>query len=138
MDVGGDADEVDDALVLGQDVLVVVGALGVGHDGDLERRGVVADDAADGVLVTVLPRTVLGGGVDALRGLVAQLHVVDPGGDQRLVDRFDELVLPDVLVDEPAVADGAVQDLNLGAIRHPRALGFDVFPVFDHGFLLKM
>ena len=54
-DVGGDADHVHDAFLLGRDVLVVIAPLGVGHDGELQVRRVVAHDAADVLLDAILP-----------------------------------------------------------------------------------
>ena len=44
-----------------------------------------------------------------LGGLVAQLHVVDAGRHARLVHGLDETVLEDVIVDQSAVADRAIQ-----------------------------
>ena len=52
---------------------------------------------------------------------VSHLHVVDAGRDIGLIDRLDEPVFEAVIVDQTAIANGAVQDFKLGAIREPRS-----------------
>ena len=89
VDVGGHADHVDDALVLGQDVGVVISALGVGHDGDFHGRFLVADDAADVLFVGELPQAELVTRVEPLGGLVAEFHVIN-AGLRRPLDRRRE------------------------------------------------
>ena len=121
VDVGGDPDEVEHALRLRQDVLGVVALVGVGHRRQLQGRVVVADDAPDVALDTVLPRSELPGrelraGVD-----VPDLHVVDAALDAGLIDRLDGLVRELVVVHQAAVPDGAVHHLDLGAVRNPMA-----------------
>ncbi len=106
VDVAGHADAVDDALLSGQDVLVVVGALGVGHDRDLHGRGsspTTRRRSSSSQYFQCPNRR----GRRSLGCLVAELHVVDAGGDAALVDRLDELVVEVVVVDQAAVADGA-------------------------------
>ena len=56
----------------------------------------------------------LAGREDLLGRLVADLHVVDAGLDAGVVDGPDEAVLEHVVVDQAAVADGAVQNLISG------------------------
>ena len=120
MDVERHADHVQHALLLGQDVGPPVRLAGVGHRRELQRRGVVADDAPHVVLVAELPGAELVAGEELLRGLVADLHVVDAGLDAGLVDGLDEAVVERVIVDQAAVADRAVEDLQLRAIGNPR------------------
>ncbi len=51
-----------------------------------------------------------------------EFHVVQTGGDAGLVDGLDEAVLEHVIVDEPAVADGAVEHLDFGSVCNPGRL----------------
>ena len=124
MRVSGDADAVEHALLGRQDVGLVVGLAGVGHGGELERTVVVADDPAQIILVAVFPVAVLLPGKLRLGGFVAQFHVVDTGLDGGVVDSLDEVILKKVVVDKAPVADGAVQNLDLRAERHPRGVFF--------------
>ena len=73
--------------VFRQDVRVVIGPLGVRHHRDLQLGGVVVDDAAQRVLIAVLPLAVLRRREYLLVGLVAELHRVDPGGHAGLDTR---------------------------------------------------
>ena len=122
--IGGHADAVEHALLGRQDVGLVVGLAGVGHGGKLEGGVVVADDPAQVVLVAVFPVAVLLPGKLRLGGLVAQFHVVDASLNIGVINGLDEVVLKQVIVDQAPVADGAVQNLDLGAERHPRGVFF--------------
>jgi len=109
-DVEGDADEIDDAFVFGDDVVLPVAlAAGVGHDGEFEGLFGFADDAADGVFLAEAPVAVLAAGEEFAGGAVADFHVIDAGGDAGVVDGADDVVVEAVVVDEAAVADGAVE-----------------------------
>ena len=122
--ISGDADAVEHALFGRQDVGFVIGLAGVGHGGELELGVVVANDAAHAVLITKLPVAVLLAGKLGLGGFVAQFHVVDAGLDGGVVDGLDEVVLEQVIVDQAAVTDGAVQHFDLRSERHPRGIFF--------------
>ena len=136
-DVGGHAHHIDHALILGQDVLVVIRALGVGHDRELKLGRVVAHDAAEVLLAAVLPGAVFARHDDLLRGLVAQLHVVNPRRHAGVIDRLNHLVVELVVVHQAAVADGAIQDFDLRAVGYPapggRLFGFGCFSRFGFG-----
>jgi hypothetical protein len=124
-------------LVLGQNVLVIIRALGVGHNGELELGGVIPDDAAQVLFAAVFPGAVFAGNNDLLGRLVAQLHVIHARGHARLVDRLDNLVVKLVVVHEAAVPDGAIEDFDLRAVRYPACggcfLGFGCFGGFGFG-----
>jgi hypothetical protein len=124
MHVGGDPDQVERALLLGENVRVVVGLLRVGHHRELERRVVLSDDPAHVVLVAVLPGAELGGREELLGCLVAHLHVIDAGLDARLVHGLDEAVVEHVVVDQASVANGAVENLDFRTIRDPGCAHF--------------
>ena len=124
MDVAGDADHIEHA-VLGRDDLVLPVALaaGVGHGTEFQAGllgGVVAHHAAHVLFLAVPPWAVLV--VRKYLGvvLVADLHVVDAGLDAGLVDRLDLVVGKLGVVDQAAVADGAVQHLQFRPIGDPR------------------
>ena len=53
------------------------------------------------------------------RGLVADLHVVDAGLDAGVVDGADQLVGELMIVDQPAVADRAIEHFQFGAVGDP-------------------
>ena len=99
MDIGGYADQVYGTLIFGENIMVVVGLLCISHDRYLQRGVVVADNAADIVLATVFPGTVLVGGKDFLVGLVAYLHIVNAGGDAGFVNGFDQPIFKHVAID---------------------------------------
>jgi len=122
VDVRRDADDVYHALRLGQDIVAVVGSLGVGHHRDLQVGRVVANDPTDTVLVAELPVAVIAGREDLSVGLIADLHRVNPGLDAGIVDSLHEPVLEAVVVDQPTVPDRAVQYLDLRPVCQPRAL----------------
>ena len=81
---------------------------------------VFADDPPD-VFVAILPGAVLGGREELLGRLVADLHVVDAGLDACLVNRLDETVVEHVVVDQTAVANRAVEDLDFRTVGDPGA-----------------
>jgi hypothetical protein len=109
MDVTSDADEIDDAFLLRWNVLAVVAFARVGHDGEFQRGGVFADDAADVLLLAVFPAAVLAE-LDVLpRGPVADLHVINASSDAGIIDSLHDAVLEVVVVHQSAVADRAVE-----------------------------
>ena len=108
------------AVLLGQNVGVPIRLAGVGHGRQFQRRGIVADDASDVVLVAELPRAALVACEEFFRRLVAQLHVVDAGRHAGVVHRLDKPVLEGVIVDQAAVADRAIQDFQIRTIGDPR------------------
>ncbi len=108
---------------------MVVRPLGVGHDRELDaglagrvrtRRGRVAYDPAQVVLGAELPGTRCGLSEYFAVRFVAKLHDVDPGRHACSVDALHERVLEAVLVHQAAVADRAVEDLQLRPEGHPR------------------
>ena len=121
VDIGGHPDHVQDALRFRQDVLPVVALVGVGHRRQLQRGLVVSDDAAEVALDAVLPRAELPRRKLPARVDVPDLHVVDAALDARLIHRLHRLVAELVVVHQTAVPNGAVQHLDLGAVRHPIA-----------------
>ena len=121
--VGGDPNHVQHALIGRQDIGLVIGFLRVGHGRQLERRVVVAHDAADVLFGAELPRSVLIGGKDPARVDVADFHVVDPGGDAGLVDRPDGIGPETVVVHQAAVPYGAVYELDLRPVGQPLSCG---------------
>ena len=127
VDVGGHADAVEDALLLWQDVGVVIRPLGIRHGAQLHLARVVAHDSPDVVFVGILPRAVLLAREDLLRCLVADLHIIHTGGHAGVVDRLHEMFLEQMIVDQPAVAYRAVQHLDFRPVCHQRALGQLVF-----------
>ena len=109
VDVGRHADHVQDGIFFRQNVLVIIAALGVGHDGEFQIGLVVADDAAQVVLDAVFPAAVFAL-LDAFaRRLVAEFHVINAGGDAGVIDHLDDFVVEMVVVHQAAVADGAIQ-----------------------------
>ena len=123
VDVGRHADHVQDAVLFRQNVLVIIAALGVGHDGELQVGRVVADDAAQVVLDAVFPAAVFAL-LDAFaRRLVAEFHVIHAGGDAGVIDHLHDFVVEMVVVHQAAVADGAVEDFDFGPVGEPAAGG---------------
>ncbi len=116
---------------------MVVGALGIGHHAQLEAGGVVTHDAPQVVFEAILPGAVLAGNDDFPGSLVAQLHVVNARRHAGVIDGLDDLVVKLVVVHQAAVADGAIEDLDFRAVRHPpasgRFLGFNGFGGFRLG-----
>ena len=119
VDVSGHAHHINHALRLGQNVFVVIGALRIRHHRKLEGGWIVADDAAQVVLQAVFPDTVLARDDDLPRGLIAQLHVINPGLHTGGIDGLDDLVVELVVVHQAPVADGAIQHFDLGAVGNP-------------------
>ncbi len=99
---------------------MVVGAFRVGHGREFQLAIVVADNATNGVLIAVLPIAELVRRENPFRGLVAHFHVVHPRRNAGVIDSFDKTVLEHVVVDQASVTHGAVQNPDLGSIRHPR------------------
>ena len=93
---------------------MVIRALGVGHDGDFDRRFLVAERPPHIIFVAELPGAVFVAAGQFLGGLVTDLHVIDAGLDVRLVDRLDELVVELMVVHQSAVADREIHHLDLG------------------------
>ena len=125
MRVEGDTDHVERALGGGDDVMLPVALAGVGHGRKLEpgRPGVVVtDDAPQVGLGTEAPGSELVGGEDLLRVLVADLHIVQARIHTGAVERAHEVVAELVPVDQTAIADGAVEDLQCGAVGYPGGL----------------
>ena len=136
MDVAGDPHAVDDALVLEQDVGVVVGAIHVGHDRELDGARALAHHAANRVLLTEFPLPVLARREQPPRRLVAQLAIVHPSGDAGVIDSLDEGLVELVIVDQATVANGAIENLDVRAVADPVAFGVHVFSV-QHRFPLS-
>ena len=115
VDVGRHADHVENGILFREDVLVIIAALGVGHDTQFQCGLVVSDDAAQRVLGAVFPVPMFTG-LDAFaRRLVAEFHVIHAGGNAGVINQLDRLVVEMVIVHQPAVTDGAVHDLDFGA-----------------------
>ncbi|MBA7700262.1 hypothetical protein ES703_108972 [subsurface metagenome] len=119
VDVGGDANDVQNALLFRQDVFVIVAALRVRHGAQLQGSGVIADDAANVLLVAVLPRAVLAGRVYGLGALVAHLHVINARGHACFVHGPHEVVVELVIVDQTSVPDSAVKQSDVGPVGQP-------------------
>ena len=125
-DVSRDADHVDHALVFGEDVLVIIGPLGIGHDGQLQGGFIIADDAPDIVFQAILPLAVFARDNDLAGGLVTDLHVIDAGFDAGCIDCFHDLIIEMVVVHQSP--SRIVQSRTLISGRHethfPAGLSF--------------
>jgi len=82
----------------------------------------VADDPPDIGLIAVPPGAELVFREDFFRILVADLHVIQAGVDAGAIDGTDEGVGKLVGIDQTAVADGAVEDLEFRTVGDPRGL----------------
>ena len=71
------------------------------------------------------------------RPLVAEFAVVNARGDAGLVHRLDKGFVELVIVHQPAVADSAVENLDVRPVADPVALRVHVFPV-QHGCPLSL
>jgi len=119
IDVTGYADDVEDALIARFDLRFPVALAGVGHGGEFEAglfSIVVAYDPAHVLLVAVAPRAELVPREQSRGVLVADFHVIEPSSDAGVIYGPDDLVGELVVVDEPAVADGAVEHFKLRAV----------------------
>ena len=71
-------------------------------------------------------------GKQAARGFIAQLAVVYPGRDTGIEHRPHERLVELVIVDQSAIANSAVENLDVRTVTDPIALGVYVLPV-QHG-----
>ena len=77
MNVGCDADHVDDTFAFVKDVLLVIAASDVCHNGNLHVGIVVSDNRADGFLITEFPLAEFVYVKKLLGSLITKLHDVD-------------------------------------------------------------
>jgi hypothetical protein len=75
----------------------------------------------------------LAGREEPPRALVAELAVVNPSSDAGFVHRLDEGFVELVIVHQPAVANGAVENLDVWPVANPVALRVHVFSVQHDG-----
>ena len=118
MDVAGHADDVHDAVLLRQDVRLVVAAARIGHHGDLQRRLVLAHDGAKVLLRRELPLAEVRDLEHVLGGPVAELHVVHARREIRPIEVTHELVREPEIVHETAIAHRRVEDLDVRTVVH--------------------
>ena len=77
VNVGCDADHVDDTFAFVKDVLLVIAASDVCHNGNLHVGIVVSDNRADGFLITEFPLAEFVYVKKLLGSLITKLHDVD-------------------------------------------------------------
>ena len=136
MDVAGYADHVEHALLLRQNIGLVVALFRISHGRQLERGVVVTDDAPHILLAGVTPGTVVLCGKLRTAVDVADLHIVDAGGDAGGVYTLNNGVIELGVVHQAAITNGGVENLDVLAVGQP-ALGGGVGPGFSH-FLLSL
>ena len=122
VDVAGDAHHVEHALLFGEDVFAEIRSAHVCHDGELHARLVFAHDGAQVFFVAELVFAELIGIEQRPRRLVTHLHIVDARREVHRVQRLCELVRKAEIVAQPAVAQGGVENLDIGAEGEKGAL----------------
>ena len=120
VDIGRHPDHVQHALIARQNVLVIVGALGIGHHRELEIGVVLADDAPD---IFLCHRTSTG---HTRSGQKSSWRPCSPipysrclPSTQACIDGLDQSHRQTVVVHQPTVSNGAVQHPDLGTIGQP-------------------
>jgi len=118
-----DPDHVQHALAARHELLLPVALPRVRHGDELQVGRLVvvsADHPVQVFFVAVLPRAELLRGELPRRVLVADLHVVDAGGQARLVHGAHLLVAELMVVDQTPIANGAVEHLQFRSVGNPR------------------
>ena len=118
MKVGRNADHIDRALALLNDIVLVIAASDIGHDGDLRALGLIAHDRADIVIRAEFPFTELLLVEHLLRAFIAEFHVVNAGLDIGLVESLHEFILEEEIVYQAAVSQRRVDDPDAGSVAH--------------------
>lgn len=129
------AHHVDDAVLSLDDVRFVVGAPHVRHDGNFQRRIVVAHHRADILFVAELIFPEFGSIEGFFRRFIAEFHVIHTRGEIHLIERFGEIVAETEIVHEPAVAQRRVEHLYILPEREERAFSLHHTLSFKNVFL---
>src|SRR4051812_43103743 len=79
----------------------------------------VAKHAVEDVLIAELPMSKVALRVLLGRSFVTDLHVIDSGRDACFIYGSHQLIAELMVIDQSAVANRAIQHLELGAIRDP-------------------
>ena len=117
VDVGRYTHHVDHALLLRQQVAAQIRAADVCHDGQFEIRLVIADNAAQGRFLAEFPVTEILL-LEYIRiGQIAHFHIIHTRTEIRQIQCLE-------IVDQTAVADGRIEDLDVRSECHQITLAF--------------
>ena len=117
LDIGRNTNHIDRAFIDRLELLLQH-TVRINHNADLDIRFDSVDDLADLVIITILPSTILFRIGHLTAGPIAQLHIINSGVADSLIDGPDKFIREIVVIDQPAIADRTIQNFNLFSVHN--------------------